>query len=214
MENSECKNEYKSIATKNTDPTANVVLLFEMSIKRIDDLRLAEIRRNDDLRLAEGRRMDEQLAIHTMYEDKLALAEQKRLDAIRSVDTTAVLTAADRASAQAQVLAKNVTESAETLRQLVATTAASVASNLANVSSQLTDRLALLEKKQYEYQGRSSVTDPQIDALMKKMDTVIESRAGDKGTSGGRKEMYGWIIGGIMSLIVILKFLFPTLITI
>lgn len=189
------------------DPTANVIILVDLAVKRLDDLREAEIRRMNDVRLVDGRRIDEQLATHAMYEDKLALAEQKRLDAIRSVDVAAVSTAADRASAQAQVLANNVSTSAETLRQLVASTAASVATNLANVSTQLTDRLALLEKKQYEYQGKASVTDPQIDALLKKMDSVIESRATNTGTSGGRKEMYGWILGGIMTIITIIGFL-------
>ena len=176
MENSECKNEFKSIENKNTDSTANAVMLFEMSIKRIDDLRIAEAHRNDDLRIAEVQRIHEQLAIHAIYEEKLTIAEQKRLDAIRSVDTTAVATAADRAAVQAQVLAKNVTESAETLRALVASTATSVASNLAQVSTQLTDRITLLEKKQYENQGKSSVTDPQLDALLKKMDKVFDDR--------------------------------------
>lgn len=175
-------------------------------VKRLDDLRDAETR----VQNTENRRIDEQHRTHAMYEDKLADAEQKRLDAIRSVDTTAVSTAADRAAVQAQVLAKNVTESAETLRQLVASTAASVASNLANVSTQLTDRLALLEKKQYEYQGKTAVTDPQMGELLKKMDVVIEGRAGDKGTGKGRTEMYGWIFGGVLFLITVLTFLSKT----
>ena len=177
---------------------SNMVQLLNSEVKRLDALRITEVRR-----------IDEKITANAMYEDKLAQAEQKRLDAIRSVDVAAVSTAADRAFAQAQVLAKNVTESAETLRQLVATTAASVASNLASVATQLTDRLALLEKKQYEYQGKSSVTEPQIDALMKKMDSVIEFRATNQGSGTGRKEMYGWIVGGVMFLIALAGFLIP-----
>ena len=177
---------------------SNMVQLLNSEVKRLDALRITEVRR-----------IDEKITANAMYENKLAQAEQKRLDAIRSVDVAAVSTAADRASAQAQVLAKNVTESAETLRQLVATTAASVASNLASVATQLTDRLALLEKKQYEYQGKSSVTEPQIDALMKKMDSVIEFRATNQGSGTGRKEMYGWIVGGVMFLIALAGFLIP-----
>lgn len=195
------KNEYKTTGPRPDssayiDPTANVLQLVEAAVKRIDDLQAAEIKH-----------INEKVEIHISYMKELSLAESKRLDAIRSVDVGAVAIASERAAATASVLANQVTQSAETLRTLVASTAASVATNLAQVSTQLTDRLALLEKKQYENQGKSSVTEPQIDALMKKMDSVIESRAEGKGTGTGRKEMYGWIVGGIMFLIALIGFL-------
>ena len=179
------------------DPSANVLHIVEGAIKRLDDLRASEVRM-----------INEKIDLHIEYIEKLSLAESKRLDAIRSVDVGTVAIASERAAAAtATVLASQVSQSAETLRTLVASTAASVAANLSQVSAQLTDRLALLEKKQYENQGKSSVTDPQLDALLKKMDTVIESRATNTGQGMGRKEMYGWIVGGIMTLITIIGFL-------
>ena len=178
------------------DPSANVLHIVEGAIKRLDDLRASEVRM-----------INEKIDLHIEYIEKLSLAESKRLDAIRSVDVGTVAIASERAAATATVLASQVSQSAETLRTLVASTAASVAANLSQVSAQLTDRLALLEKKQYENQGKSSVTDPQLDALLKKMDTVIESRATNTGQGMGRKEMYGWIVGGIMTLITIIGFL-------
>ena len=156
---------------------------------------------------SEVRRIDEKITMHAEYEEKLTLAEQKRLDAIRSVDVAAVSTASERAILQAQVLAKNVTESAETLRQLVAQTASNVAEQLKTISTQLADRLLIVEKAQYELKGKTSVTDPQMDILLKKMDSVIESRAETSGTGTGRKEMYGWILGAIMFIISIIGFL-------
>ena len=182
------------------DPTANVLQLVEAAVKRIDDLRTSA-----------DKHINEKIDIHIAYMKELSLAESKRLDSIRSVDVGAVAIASEKAAATANVLATQVTQSAETLRALVASTAASVATNLAQVSTQLTDRLALLERKQYENQGKSSVTDPQFDALIKKIDSLGESRATTTGTGTGRKEMYGWIIGGIMFLIAVASFIIPHL---
>lgn len=174
-------------------------------VNMLKDLLNSEVKRMDELRQAEIRRIDGEMTMHAEYEEKLAQAEAKRLDAIRSVDVAAVSTASERAAVQAQVLAKNVTESAETLRQLVATTADQVAEQLKTISTQLADRLLIVEKAQYELKGKTAVQDPQFDALLKKMDGVIESRAATTGTGTGRKEMYGWIVGGIMTLITILS---------
>lgn len=164
---------------------------FLTEIKRIDDLRIA----SDDLQKVEIRRIDEQLALHSLYEDKLALAEQKRLDAIRSVDTASVSTAADRAAVQAQVLAKNVTESAETLRQLVATTANSVAEQLKTISTQLADRLLVVEKAQYELKGKTGVTDPIYDELLSEVKALKISGSTHSGRETGMKELWGYIVG-------------------
>jgi len=86
--------------------------------------------------------------------------ETRRIDAIRAVDVAAVGIASEKAAAQAVVLANQVVASAETLRTLVATTDARVAQQLQQVSSQLTDRISLLEKSQYEIQGRSGISSP------------------------------------------------------
>jgi|ERR1035437_6132939 hypothetical protein len=189
------------------DPTANVLQLVQEAVRRIDDLQSMHVISNKE----EMSHLNEKLEIHVAYMKELSLTESRRLDAIRSVDVGAVAIASERAAATASVLANQVTQSAETLRTLVASTAASVATNLAQVSTQLTDRLALLEKKQYENQGKATITDPQMEALIKKMDSVLESRASSSGTGSGRKEMYGWVIGGIMFLIALASFLIPLL---
>lgn len=184
---------------------------LSIEIKRIDDLRIAEVQ----LRNAEVRRIDAQLATHTLYEDKLAMAEQKRLDAIRSVDVAAVSTASERAAVQAQILAKNVTESAETLRKLVDTTATNVAEQLKQISTQLADRLLIVEKAQYELKGKTAVEDPMKNEVREEIkvvkDLLLAHIAESQGTNHGRKEMYGWIVGGIMTLIAVLSFLIPYL---
>ena len=86
---------------KNSDPTSNVLSLVSASMKRTDDLHQAEVRRTDDLNAltalrlsdqisAERIRVNEQLALRAEYSEKLAVAEAKRIDAIRSVDVNAV----------------------------------------------------------------------------------------------------------------------------
>jgi len=131
------------------DPTANVILLVEAAVKRLDDLRAAEMVR-----------VDERLKIHTDYTHQLAEAEAKRIDAIRSVDVNAVSVASERATQQAAVLANQVAASADALRALVATTATTMAEQSRQLSSQLTDRLTQLERAQYEGKGRSGLSAP------------------------------------------------------
>jgi len=165
------------------DPTHNVRELLILNTERSDALRLADQERVNDLMAAERKRIDEQLTLRAEYDEKLRLAEGKRIDAIRAVDVTAVAVASDRAQQQAIVLANQVAQSAETLRSLVASTAATQASALSVLTNQLTDRLASLEKSQYEH----------------------------KGSSTGGREMYGWIASGIMMLVTISSVLFSVL---
>lgn len=129
------------------DPTSNVLSLVEAAVKRLDDLRIET-----------NRRVDEISRLRAEHARELSNAEAKRLDAIRAVDVGAVVVASERAAAQAAVLAKQVQESAETLRTLVATTATAVAQQLSQLSMQLTDRLALLEQSKYESKGAKGIS--------------------------------------------------------
>jgi len=126
------------------------------------------------------RRIDEQANLRADFQVQLNVAEAKRIDAIRAVDVNAVSVANERATAQAAVLANQVAASAETLRALVAATAATQAQQLGQLTAQLTDRLTALEKAQYE----------------------------NKGSSGGMRDMYGWIFGGIMALATIASIIY------
>jgi cell wall-associated NlpC family hydrolase len=130
------------------DPTENVKALVKL-----------EMSRQDDLRAAESRRLDEQAELREDFGKQLREAESKRIDAIRAVDVAAVATANERATQQATVLANQVAASAETLRNLVASTASQVAANLQSISAQLMDRLTLLERSQYQIGGRDQQRD-------------------------------------------------------
>ena len=157
------------------DPSNNVRSIVDRAVSRLDDLCSAESTRVNEALEAERRRVNELMKLGSEYAAQLNVAEAKRIDAIRAVDVNAVSVANERATAQAAVLANQVAASAETLRALVAATAATQAQQLATLTTQLTDRLSSLEKSQYE----------------------------NKGNSGGRSEMYGWIFSALMALVTI-----------
>jgi hypothetical protein len=114
------------------------------------------VSRLDELREAETRRINELICLRDKFQDKLDVAESKRIDAIRAVDVAAVTVANDKATAQAAVLANQVTASADTLRKLVESTAIAAAEQLKQLTQQLTDRLTSLEKNQYKGEGKET----------------------------------------------------------
>lgn len=146
------------------DPTYNTRKIVDQAVVHLQDLMNAE-----------SRRVNEQLALRAEFNEKLSVAESKRIDAIRSVDVQAVSVANERSAAQATVLANQVAASAETLRALVAQTAVTLANQLAQLTTQLTDRIGGLEKSQYEH----------------------------KGSGIGIKDMWGYIVGVGMFLLLV-----------
>ena len=164
------------------DPTANVLSLVEAAVHRLDDLRAAQKTRIDDLIAAEFRRIDQLATIRSEYSEKLSIAEAKRIDAIRAVDVNAVAVASERQAAQAIVLANQVAASADALRALVASTAATMAQATAALTTQFNERIGTLEKSSYEGKGRQAYSDPamaELIAEMRKISTV-QSQAGGK----------------------------------
>jgi hypothetical protein len=170
------------------DPTANVIALSEAATQRQDDLRElseekldAEIRRID----AEARHIAEIASLRADFQEKLAIAESKRIDAIRTVDVGAVAIASERAAQQATVLATQVAQSAETLRTLVATTATSFAAQQAQLQNALMERITALEKSSYVGVGRSGMTDPMLTELTAGIQSLRESRDRERGVKTG-----------------------------
>jgi hypothetical protein len=190
------------------DPTANVLALVEAAVKRINDLqdaatlRIESLReldnkRIDELRISENRRLDEQAALREAYQEKLSLAESKRIDAIRAVDVNAVAVASERAAAQAQVLANQVSTSADALRTLVASTATTMAAQQSVSSQQFTERLTSLERSQYEGKGKSAFADPQLSDLVAEMKSLRESRSVTTGKGQGISAVWLVVTGAV-----------------
>jgi hypothetical protein len=123
------------------------------------------VNRQDDLRDAETRRVNELICLRDKFQDKLDVAEAKRIDAIRAVDVNAVTVANDKSIAQAAVLARQVTESAETLRKLVESTASTAAAQLVQLITPITERLGKLEQYQFKGEGRAGISTPLVATL-------------------------------------------------
>lgn len=192
------------------DPTANVQNIVSEVVKRIDDLREAETRRLDQRFESGEAHTKELMQLRAEHANDLREAEAKRIDAIRVVDINAVAVANEKATAQATVLANQVSTSAETLRTLVATTATTTATQLDQLTKQLTDRIALLEKALYEGKGKEGVTDPQIAQLLIEMKTSRENSSQGTGKSQGASSTIIYIvmaIGAISTILGIINFI-------
>jgi len=129
------------------DPSANVLMLVGNATKYLEKLASDNQKSND-----------EKLKIYVDSIQRERALETVRLNELREVDTLAVATANEKASKQAEVLAKQVSESAEILRGLVAQTAKTIADQLAQIVLTQNTRFAALEKANYENAGKDSTS--------------------------------------------------------
>ena len=144
------------------DPTENVLALTAAEAKRQDDLRAA----GQDLQNEKNRCTKEVAELHASYAEKMGKLEASRLDAIRQVDALGVKTALETVNTATATLAKTTELSAQTLRDLVATTATTFASQLDGVVARQNERIAALEKTSYTGSGRSTGSQLTIDKLL------------------------------------------------
>lgn len=170
-----------------SDPTGNA----KRMVKR-------EVHRLDDLRKAESKRIAEIIVLRAEFAAQLTLAEAKRIDAIRAVDVAAVSVAAERAAAQAAVLASQVTATADTLRKLVEATAATQATQQDQLAKQLTERLGLLERAQYEGVGKAGVEDPMLAVLRAEVKELRDIATTGVGKQKGLSLAWAIIAGAVM----------------
>lgn len=169
------------------DPSDAVRALVASAVDSMGELFASEIRRLSDA-----------LATHVSYTREMSANETKRVDALRAVDISAVAIASGKADAQALVLANQVATSAETLRVLVASTATAVANELQSVSTQLIDRISLLEKAQYENVGKSGAS----STLLNRVSTLEEAGYESKGRAGLSAPLMMLISGAAVGILV------------
>lgn len=127
------------------DPTENVTALVA-----------AGLRRQDDLRIQDMAHMRELLLLRSEYDERLRIAESKRIDAIRAVDVAAVAQAAQVSATQATTLASQVAGSAETLRTTVAASAVAAANALSAALSPIQTSIDALRQAQFQAQGQAT----------------------------------------------------------
>lgn len=179
------------------DPTRNVLDLVAAANMRQDDLREADSRRMTEVMAVELGAVRREIELRGDYNEKLREAEAKRIDAIRAVDVNAVAVAAERAATQATVLANQVAASAETQRGLVATTAQALAEQLQQITTPIIDRLASLEKSQYEGTGKQSIRDPAMDELIKVVSGLTLQQSQSSGKGAGMAQSWAILVAAV-----------------
>lgn len=181
------------------DPSENVKALSEAANARQDDLRNS----NNLLLDAKIEHLEKMAQLRAEHSKEINALESNRLNAIRQVDVLAVNTAADRAQAAIQALAVTTTSNAENLRNALNSTASTIATQTANTVSQITERLAALEKSSYEGIGKGRVADPMLAEMVEELKGLRESRAGISGKSQGISASWGILLGAFSLLAAI-----------
>jgi hypothetical protein len=212
------------------DPTKNVLDLVQAAIQRQDDLRAAtkelleaklaaaellnELRykQSQELANALADKLSDEAKLRFEFSQQLAVAEAKRIDAIRAVDVGAAANLATRTTEQATALATVVNQSAEVLRNqvsraaedtraLVATTAATQLQNQQQQFSVMATRLSALEQAGAEGLGKQKYQDPALAALVDEVRNISRKQTDAAGVGAGRGEVIGWIVAGLTLLI-------------
>lgn len=134
-----------------TPPECNVFVQLATEVKRLDELREKDFHEIID-----------KLKDHVDYTKQRFDSEMKRLSEVRDTDVKNVSTASAAATETAQVLAKQVIESAENLRTLVATAAEAAAKRQEAFANQIEGRLRTLDISASEVKGRSGISVPLV----------------------------------------------------
>jgi len=149
------------------DPSVNVINLVGNATKYLEELhKQTESFYNQKL----------QLAVETSQRERSA--ESLRIDARWLVDNEAIKVATQTSVKQSEMLANQVAENAETLRDGMAKTAEALAVQLQTITKSLGDRLTVVEQQQYKTAG----------------------------TSQGGRDMWGWVASGILLIIALIQF--------
>lgn len=178
------------------DPTKNVLDLVQGEVKRIDDI--AALR---------DTHLKEIMDIITRHFRELSDKEASRLDSIRQVDVANQAAAAKAALDAIQALANTTTTTASALAKQVTELAASIATSTAASFGEISKRIAALELASAEGVGKGRVKDPQIDELVKVVNTLVQSRSENVGKGIGANALWGIILGAVGLVATVLAIL-------
>jgi len=225
------------------DPTKNVLDLVEAAIRRQDDLRAAtekqtriqfeaaekindlRYKQTQELATALATKLADEAKLRADFSERLAIAEAKRIDAIRAVDVNAVAVSSQRTTEQATALQTQTTQSAEVLRNQVARSAedlralvqTTATTQLANQQQQfnaviqqiqaVSARVTTLEQSGAEGKGRQAPPDPVIATLLQEVRSLRDAKNTGTGVDTGRSDVIGWIVAALMLAIAAIGFI-------
>jgi hypothetical protein len=163
------------------DPSYNVSTRFNLDAKRQDDLRVSH------------EKLDEERISHLR---EIADIRELHAKEIRDVDMVNAKSSADAIALAIQTLNGVTITNAENLRNSLNSTATTMAKTTTDLAQKIADdqrvrdeninkRIIVLEQSSYVGMGKDKVTDPMMDKLLGKLDSLVESRAENKGKGLG-----------------------------
>jgi len=211
------------------DPTENVKALTAAGLKTQEELRnalerlvqakidaiekISALRDKFGLDLAEAnnRRIDESMKLRAELNEKLAIAERDRINAIRLVDVNAAADLQRRTSESAAALNAQTTQLAndlrtstallaDNLRTLVNSTAASQLAVQKQDKDDTSKRLTTIEQAQSEGRGKQAVSDPALVALVQEVQKLSRNSADQAGIGSGQSNVIFYLFGGLLVL--------------
>jgi hypothetical protein len=210
------------------DPTKNVLDLVTalkemLAVLRVADKELLDARLKGERDLNELRsrydkellrtstdRLDSEAKLRAEFNERYALTEKGRVDAIRLVDKNAVDVATAGSVATATALAKTVQDTAENSRKLVETTALETNRNIQQQFAAVTallgpigTRIAALEQAGAEGIGRSKFQDPNVERITRTLETLLQAQASKSGVDTGTAATWAIIATIILILVAI-----------
>lgn len=136
------------------DPTRNVIALVASNSERLQAMLDIHIKR-----------LDERFATHVEYAANISLAENSRISAIREMDVKTYETAMNQATEDRLVLSNRMTVINDGLRALISASQEVLTKQTEQRVEQLSDRITLLERAQYQTQGKDQTSRSVIATL-------------------------------------------------
>lgn len=185
-----------------------ILRLVDEKVRRVEDLHKSDIQRVDEKQasnfeylkqsMEDGFKHLEDLMKVNFENTKLtAESESRRIDNLRIVDTQAVVTANEKAIKTAEIIATQVVESSKTMGERIDVITNSLTSQIQQISLQLTERLAAVEKVQYEDKGRYG----NASELQNQIKELQDSRSENKGRAGISTSVLVVFVGAIASIL-------------
>lgn len=186
------------------DPTKNVLDLVEAANKRQDDLRSL----TKELFDAQIANIKEIAALRAAHAETLRVSDLNGLAKTREVDVntanasaaalaTAVTALQSASDKNAEAIRNQMNSDRAALAKQVTDTAATVSAANDNAMRDVNNRIAELQKSNYQGAGRSSVADPMMAEWMTEMRALVKGQDRSTGKSEGMDTTWKLLIAAV-----------------
>jgi hypothetical protein len=197
-----------TITESGIDPTANVMALVAAMAKSQSDLRDADVKYYD----AMIQNIARTAALRAEHSREIRVSEAERLSKVREVDVQAGNQQAASLATAVQALAATTDRNAETLRTAVANSASALAKQVSDAAAAtatqtlaantaMEKRISDLEKTQNLGAGRQSVSDPQMEKFMERLERISGNQSVSTGKSEGISSAWAFVVAAVGLLV-------------